>query len=72
MAVNEDGYREVIGTVEGMQEGTENWRNFLTSLTARGLRRQAVHRRPTSGTSESDRQRIPACKIPTLRSVFFP
>jgi transposase, mutator family len=38
MAVNEDGYREVIGTAEGMKEGKESWRSFLVSLKERGLR----------------------------------
>ena len=38
MAVNEDGYREVIGTVEGMKEDKESWRSFLVGLKERGLR----------------------------------
>lgn len=37
MAVNKDGYREVIGTTEGMKEDKESWRSFLVSLKERGL-----------------------------------
>jgi len=37
MAVNEEGYREVIGTAEGMKEDKESWRSFLVSLKERGL-----------------------------------
>lgn len=37
MAVNEDGYREVLGAAEGMKEDSVSWLNFLKSLTARGL-----------------------------------
>lgn len=37
LAVNEDGYREVIGASEGMKEDKESWRTFLTSLKERGL-----------------------------------
>lgn len=35
--MNEDGYREVIGTAEGMKEDKESWRSFLTGLKERGL-----------------------------------
>lgn len=37
MAVNEDGYREVIETAEGMKEDKESWRSFLVRLRERGL-----------------------------------
>ena len=37
MAVNEDGYREVIGASEGMKEDSASWLEFLKSLKARGL-----------------------------------
>jgi transposase-like protein len=37
LAVNEDGYREVIGASEGMKEDKESWLSFLRSLKARGL-----------------------------------
>jgi len=37
MAVNEDGYREVIGACEGMKEDKVSWQEFLKSLKERGL-----------------------------------
>lgn len=37
IAVNEDGYREVIGAAEGMKEDTASWLNFLRWLKNRGL-----------------------------------
>jgi transposase-like protein len=37
MAVNRDGYREVLGACEGMKEDTEGWRSFLRDLKSRGL-----------------------------------
>ncbi|MRR30543.1 IS256 family transposase, partial [bacterium] len=37
MAVNEDGYREVIGAAEGMKEDKASWLMFLKSLKERGL-----------------------------------
>jgi putative transposase len=38
MAVNEDGYREVIGAAEGMKEDRASWLEFLRSLKQRGLK----------------------------------
>jgi transposase-like protein len=38
LAVNADGYREVIGACEGMKEDKASWHAFLTSLKARGMR----------------------------------
>jgi len=37
LAVNEDGYREVIGAAEGMKEDKESWRSFLIDMKERGL-----------------------------------
>jgi transposase-like protein len=37
MAVNDDGYREVIGASEGMKEDKASWLEFLKSLKERGL-----------------------------------
>jgi putative transposase len=37
MAVNEDGYGEVIGAAEGMKEDKVSWLEFLKSLKLRGL-----------------------------------
>lgn len=37
LAVNEEGYREVIGAAEGMKEDRESWKAFLMGLKERGL-----------------------------------
>jgi putative transposase len=38
IGVRSDGYREILGVVEGVKEDTESWRNFLRHLKERGLR----------------------------------
>jgi len=38
IGVRADGYREILGVVEGMKEDTESWRGFLRHLKQRGLR----------------------------------
>ena len=37
IAVNKDGYREVIGAAEGMREDKSSWTNFFRWLKSRGL-----------------------------------
>ena len=37
LAVDQDGYREIIGACEGSKEDSESWLNFLRSLKQRGL-----------------------------------
>ena len=37
LAVNADGYREIIGSCEGAKEDTASWLNFLRHLKQRGL-----------------------------------
>ena len=37
IAVNEDGYREVLGAAEGMKEDEASWVNFFQWLKSRGL-----------------------------------
>jgi transposase-like protein len=37
VGVNAEGHREILGVVEGAQEDTESWRQFLRHLKARGL-----------------------------------
>lgn len=37
IGVRSDGYREILGVVEGAKEDTESWRNFLRQLKQRGL-----------------------------------
>ena len=38
IAVNEDGYREVLGAAEGMKEDKESWLAFFQWLRSRGLK----------------------------------
>ncbi len=38
IAVNEDGYREVLGAAEGMKEDKASWVNFFQWLKGRGLK----------------------------------
>jgi len=38
LAVNNDGYREVLGAIEGGREDKESWLNFLRHLKERGLK----------------------------------
>jgi len=35
--IGTDGYRDILGVVEGPKEDMENWRQFLTHLKGRGL-----------------------------------
>ena len=37
IAVNEDGFREVLGAAEGMQEDKASWVSFFQRLRGRGL-----------------------------------
>ena len=37
IAVNEDGYREVLGAAEGMKEDKDSWVGFFRRLRGRGL-----------------------------------
>ncbi len=37
IGVNEDGYREVIGAMEGMKEDKASWTDFFKWLKSRGL-----------------------------------
>jgi transposase-like protein len=38
VGVNGDGFREILGVMEGAKEDSESWRTFLRSLKQRGLR----------------------------------
>lgn len=37
IAVNEDGYREILGAAEGMKEDKSSWASFFKWLKSRGL-----------------------------------
>jgi putative transposase len=38
VGVGTDGFRDILGVVEGPKEDTESWRKFLTHLKGRGLK----------------------------------
>ena len=38
IGVNAEGFREILGVMEGAKEDTESWRQFLRHLKERGLR----------------------------------
>lgn len=38
VGVNADGYREILGVMEGSKEDAASWQKFLTHLKARGLK----------------------------------
>ena len=51
IGVDQDGYRQVLGVVEGAKEDAESWRNFLRHLKERGLAGvRAGHQRQVPGT----------------------
>ena len=37
IGVNSDGYREILGAVEGLKEDKESWRSFFVHLKERGF-----------------------------------
>ena len=75
IGVGVDGRREVIGVAEGMKEDSTSWRNFITSLIARGLRgvRMVVGDRcagPVSTVGElPPRARYQRCMVHFMRNV---
>ena len=38
VGVSSDGYREILGAVEGLKEDLDSWKNFFVWLKSRGLR----------------------------------
>ncbi len=76
MAVNQDGYREVIGAAEGMKEDKESWLSFLKSLKQRGLNgTQLFIGDKCLGLLEAVHETFPAskfqrCTVHFYRNVF--
>lgn len=72
IAVNRDGYREVIGAAEGMKEDKESWKDFLRSLRERGLKGvQLVIRDKCQGMCESVTEIFPEAKYQRCSVHFF-
>lgn len=70
IGVGLDGHREVIGVAEGMKEDATSWRNFITSLIARGSERRADgDRRPMRRTGEHRRRTAARSPLPTLHGA---
>ncbi len=62
VGVGVDGRREVLAVAEGMKEDAESWREFITSMTAHGLKGA----RPATGTRAS----WPRWAADALKAVF--
>lgn len=72
IAVNRDGYREVIGAAEGMKEDKESWKEFLRSLRERGLKGvQLVTGDKCQGMCESVTEIFPEAKYQRCSVHFF-
>ena len=61
IGVDQNGYREILGTAEGMKEDYESWRTFLVWLKERGL-----------GDAGNHWRSLPRCKVPALHCPFLP
>lgn len=73
IAVNEDGYREVLGAAEGMKEDKASWVNFFQWLRGRGLDGvKLVVGDKCLGMLEAVGEVIFRGKIPTVCSPLFP
>lgn len=76
IGVNEEGYREIIGVVEGAKEDRESWKNFLRHLKDRGLKgAQLVISDKCLGLVESINEFYPEakwqrCVVHYYRNVF--
>lgn len=72
MAVNEDGYREVIGAAEGMNEDKASWQDFLKSLKERGLTgTQLFIRDRCLGLRETVNETFPQAKFQRCTVHFY-
>jgi putative transposase len=76
IAVNKDGYREVIGATEGMKEDKESWKSFFQSLRKRGLKGvQLIVGDKCLGMCESVTEVFPEakyqrCSVHFYRNIF--
>lgn len=76
IAVNSDGYREILGIVEGAKEDKAGWSGFLKHLKERGLKGvQLIVSDACMGLSESAAEFFPdagwqRCMVHFYRNVF--
>lgn len=72
LAVNEDGYREVIGAAEGMKEDKASWQDFLKRLKERGLTgTQLFIGDKCLGLLEADNETFPEAKFQRCHVHFY-
>ena len=73
IGVRADGYREILGVVEGVKEDTESWRNFLRHLKQRGLRGRAPTRlRQVPGPRGSGGRMLSRGQLAALHGPLVP
>ena len=53
IGVDQDGYRQILGVVEGAKEDAESWRQFLRHLKERGLAGVELDQRQVPGAGRS-------------------
>ena len=73
IAVNEDGYREVLGAAEGMKEDKASWVSFFQWLRGRGLEGgQTGCWRQVSWYAGGCGRSVPGSQIPALHCPLLP
>jgi len=72
IAVNEDGYREVLGAAEGMKEDKASCQLLPMAPRARAGRRKARRRRQVHGDAGGRGRGVPGRQIPALYGAFLP
>ena len=73
IAVNEDGFREVLGAAEGMKEDKASWVSFFQWLRGRGLDGvKLIVGDKCMGMLEAVGEVFPGRQIPALHGAFLP
>ena len=73
IAVNEDGFREVLGAAEGMKEDKASWVSFFQWLRGRGLDGvKLIVGDKCMGMLEARGRGVPGRQIPALHGAFLP
>ena len=72
IAVNEDGYREVLGTAEAMKEDKASWVSFFQWLRGRGLDGVNRHWRQVPWYAGGCGRSIPRSQVPAVYRTLLP
>jgi len=74
IAVNEDGFREILWAAEGMKEDKASWGNFFQWLRGRGLNgvKLIVHWRPWARCSQTPNISAARCISTAMFSLLCP